>query len=92
VHALVGYFDVAFKACHKPIHFSTSPTARSTHWKQTVFYLHDTLTVSRTRGGGGHALARMCAGEGPCARRHVGEGGGTASAAVPPGAEPEATS
>lgn len=46
VHALVGYFDVSFKACHKPVAFSTSPNARSTHWKQTVFYLEDTLTVS----------------------------------------------
>jgi protein arginine N-methyltransferase 1 len=48
VHALVGYFDVSFKACHKPVAFSTSPNARSTHWKQTVFYLEDTLTVRNT--------------------------------------------
>lgn len=27
------------------ISFSTSPFARNTHWKQTVFYLPDTLTV-----------------------------------------------
>eukprot|EP00878_Enallax_costatus_P015964 GHUV01016737.1.p1 GENE.GHUV01016737.1~~GHUV01016737.1.p1 ORF type:complete len:324 (+),score=71.11 GHUV01016737.1:518-1489(+) len=45
VHALVGFFDVYFNACHKPISFSTGPTARNTHWKQTVFYLEDTLTV-----------------------------------------------
>lgn len=46
VHALVGFFDVNFQACHKPISFSTGPAARATHWKQTVFYLEDTLTVS----------------------------------------------
>jgi hypothetical protein len=50
VHALVGYFDVSFKACHKTIQFSTGPLARSTHWKQTVFYLEDTLTVRQGEG------------------------------------------
>ncbi|GBF92903.1 arginine N-methyltransferase [Raphidocelis subcapitata] len=47
VHALVAYFDVSFGACHKPVRFSTSPACRATHWKQTVFYLEDTLTVCR---------------------------------------------
>lgn len=45
VHAVVGYFDIEFGCCHKPIGFSTSPRARSTHWKQAVFYLADTLAV-----------------------------------------------
>eukprot|EP00887_Chlorella_sp_A99_P003197 scaffold9.g3197.t1 len=43
IHALVGYFDIQFGDAHRPIGFSTSPRARQTHWKQTVFYLHDTL-------------------------------------------------
>ncbi|KAI8108625.1 hypothetical protein M9434_006648 [Picochlorum sp. BPE23] len=46
VHAFVAYFDVIFNDCHKPIGFSTSPRATSTHWKQTVFYLKDTLIVN----------------------------------------------
>lgn len=45
VHALIAWFDVEFTACHKPICFSTGPHARYTHWKQTVFYLRDVLTV-----------------------------------------------
>lgn len=45
VHALIAWFDIEFGACHKPIRFSTSPHARYTHWKQTVFYLHDVLTI-----------------------------------------------
>ena len=45
VHALVAYFDCDFNDCHKPLSFSTGPRSRSTHWKQTVFYLTDTLTV-----------------------------------------------
>jgi predicted RNA methylase len=46
VHALVCYFDCEFSKCHKPVTFSTGPDSTYTHWKQTVFYLHDTLTVT----------------------------------------------
>merc|ERR1712147_406677 len=45
VHAFVAFFTVDFAACHKRTGFSTGPEARYTHWKQTVFYLEDTLTV-----------------------------------------------
>lgn len=45
VHALVAYFDCAFTQLHKPLTFSTGPFAKYTHWKQTVFYLSETLTV-----------------------------------------------
>ncbi|KAJ5477136.1 Protein arginine N-methyltransferase 1 [Penicillium diatomitis] len=45
IHALIAWFDIDFSACHKPIHFSTGPHAKYTHWKQTVFYLRDVLTV-----------------------------------------------
>ncbi|KZZ96028.1 protein arginine N-methyltransferase 1 [Moelleriella libera RCEF 2490] len=45
IHALVSWFDIDFSACHKPIRFSTGPHTKYTHWKQTVFYLKDVLTV-----------------------------------------------
>jgi protein arginine N-methyltransferase 1 len=45
IHALISWFDIEFSACHKPIRFSTGPHAKYTHWKQTVFYLRDVLTV-----------------------------------------------
>lgn len=45
VHAIVGYFDCAFTQLHKPIAFSTSPGHKYTHWKQTVFYLKEPLTI-----------------------------------------------
>jgi len=45
IHAFISWFDIEFTACHKNIHFSTSPFAQYTHWKQTVFYLRDTLTI-----------------------------------------------
>ncbi|XP_072915919.1 protein arginine N-methyltransferase 1-like isoform X3 [Hemitrygon akajei] len=45
VHALVTYFNIEFTKCHKKTGFSTAPDAPYTHWKQTVFYLEDYLTV-----------------------------------------------
>lgn len=45
IHALVAYFDVSFTKCHKLMGFSTGPRSRSTHWKQTVLYLEDVLTI-----------------------------------------------
>jgi protein arginine N-methyltransferase 1 len=45
VHALVAWFDIDFTACHKKIRFSTGPHTKYTHWKQTVFYLTEVLTV-----------------------------------------------
>uniref|UniRef100_A0A8C6KIM8 type I protein arginine methyltransferase n=1 Tax=Nothobranchius furzeri TaxID=105023 RepID=A0A8C6KIM8_NOTFU len=47
VHALVTYFNIEFTKCHKKTGFSTAPDAASTHWKQTVFYLEDYLTVKK---------------------------------------------
>lgn len=45
IHALIAWFDIDFGACHKPIRFSTGPHTKYTHWKQTVFYLREVLTV-----------------------------------------------
>jgi len=45
IHALIAWFDIEFSACHKPVRFSTGPHTKYTHWKQTVFYLQDVLTV-----------------------------------------------
>ncbi|KAG7214916.1 hypothetical protein INR49_005191, partial [Caranx melampygus] len=45
IHALVTYFNIEFTKCHKKTGFSTD--APYTHWKQTVFYLEDYLTVRR---------------------------------------------
>lgn len=43
VHAFIAWFDVEFGAGHKKLGFSTGPHVKYTHWKQTVFYLHDVL-------------------------------------------------
>ncbi|CAM6010741.1 unnamed protein product [Sphagnum balticum] len=45
IHALVAYFDVTFSKCHKATGFSTGPRSRPTHWKQTVMYLEDVITI-----------------------------------------------
>ncbi|CAB3396695.1 unnamed protein product [Caenorhabditis bovis] len=47
VQALVTFFTVEFSKCHKRTGFSTGPDAQYTHWKQTVFYLMDALTVKK---------------------------------------------
>ena len=47
VHALVVFFECAFTQIHKPIVLSTSPFAPYTHWKHTIFYLEDTLTICK---------------------------------------------
>ncbi|KAI8089193.1 S-adenosyl-L-methionine-dependent methyltransferase [Halteromyces radiatus] len=47
VHAFICWFDIGFTQCHKPIYFSTGPHAKYTHWKQTVFYTPETLTINK---------------------------------------------
>lgn len=44
--AFVAFFETGFTQIHKPIVLTTSPHGKYTHWKQTVFYLKDSLTVN----------------------------------------------
>ena len=57
VHGLVSYFECAFSQIHKPIGFSTAPFAQYTHWKQTILYLEETITV---------CAGEICTGEISC--------------------------
>ncbi|XP_065079764.1 protein arginine N-methyltransferase 1-like [Ochlerotatus camptorhynchus] len=45
VQALVTYFNVEFTKCQGRLAVSTSPDSPFTHWKQTVFFLDEFLTV-----------------------------------------------
>ncbi|KIP08415.1 hypothetical protein PHLGIDRAFT_104363 [Phlebiopsis gigantea 11061_1 CR5-6] len=45
VHAFLAWFDISFNACRVAVKFSTGPHAKYTHWKQTVFYTPDTLSL-----------------------------------------------
>lgn len=47
IQALVTFFTIEFTKCHKRIAFSTSPESPYTHWKQTVFYFEESLTVKK---------------------------------------------
>lgn len=47
VHALVSWFDTIFSDLTNPVTLSTSPYNAYTHWKQTVFYLDQELTVKK---------------------------------------------
>jgi protein arginine N-methyltransferase 1 len=44
-HAFLAWFDTTFSYSHKPIVLSTAPNSKYTHWKQTVFYIMDSLPV-----------------------------------------------
>jgi protein arginine N-methyltransferase 1 len=45
LHALVAFFNVEFSKTHTKLWFSTGPKSKSTHWKQTVFYLREPIAV-----------------------------------------------
>ncbi|VDK61841.1 unnamed protein product [Anisakis simplex] len=47
IQALVTFFTVEFSKCHKRTGFSTGPDVQYTHWKQTVFYLQESLTCKK---------------------------------------------
>mmetsp|Transcript_10437 Transcript_10437/g.31904 ORF Transcript_10437/g.31904 Transcript_10437/m.31904 type:complete len:369 (+) Transcript_10437:131-1237(+) len=44
-HALVCFFDVKFSAGPEKVYFTTSPYSQGTHWRQTVFYLDDPISM-----------------------------------------------
>jgi len=47
IHAIVAWFETYFTYSSPPVKLSTSPYLKETHWKQTVFYINDVLTVKR---------------------------------------------
>ena len=47
VHALCVHFDTPFTAGHETVTLDTAPWKTQTHWRQTVLYLYNTLTVKR---------------------------------------------
>jgi protein arginine N-methyltransferase 1 len=47
VHGLIAYFTVEFTKCKQKIKISTAPHEEYTHWKQTIFYLKDVITVCK---------------------------------------------
>lgn len=47
LHALVSWFEVEFNHGQQPVKISTSPSRKTTHWKQTVFYLNDVLPANQ---------------------------------------------
>uniref|UniRef100_A0A1B6GLP0 type I protein arginine methyltransferase n=1 Tax=Cuerna arida TaxID=1464854 RepID=A0A1B6GLP0_9HEMI len=47
VQAVFAFFSVDFTHCHRPMCFTTAAEAPATHWKQTIFYFRDYLTVKK---------------------------------------------
>lgn len=46
INCLVAYFDTSFDL-EVGVRFSTSPSEKSTHWKQSVFLLKQVVTLSK---------------------------------------------
>ena len=47
VHALVTWFDASFSNLTNPVVLTTSPLKKYTHWKQSIFYLDEPLSVRK---------------------------------------------
>jgi len=47
IHAFVTYFVAEFTACPQRTVINTAPGAGYTHWKQTVFYFPDYVTIKQ---------------------------------------------
>jgi len=62
IHAIISWFDCFFDygADSTPIELSTSPYRKSTHWKQTVFYLNDVLKVKTGDTLSGSIAVKKC--------------------------------
>merc|ERR1739845_181062 len=60
VHALIVWFDTLFSHGNPPNKLSTTPMNRETHWKQTVFYLDDTLHVRKNETMTGSIALKKC--------------------------------
>lgn len=57
VHALLAYFDIEFGG-DRVVNFGTGPFDKSTHWKQTVFYLPEDLCCDQGDQISGQLICR----------------------------------
>jgi protein arginine N-methyltransferase 1 len=58
VHAFVAYFDIHFTLGDNIVSFSTGPHAPYTHWKQTVFYMTDVVSMYKGEVIEGELMSR----------------------------------
>lgn len=61
IHALVSWFDADFSKLKNPVKLSTSPYSRTTHWRQTIFYLHEPIYAKEGRTLNGSIAVRRSA-------------------------------
>ncbi|CAF0723976.1 unnamed protein product [Didymodactylos carnosus] len=60
IHAFVTYFVAEFTACQtSKAHISTAPGAGYTHWKQTVFYFPDYVTIKKDEELNGEFMCKV---------------------------------
>ena len=61
VHGLVCWFDAHFTKLKNPITLSTSPYSKSTHWRQTIFYVSEPIKVQAGKVLSGSIAVRKSA-------------------------------
>lgn len=44
---ILSWFDIVFERLPNPVHFSTGPYMKSTHWKQVILYTEKDISVSK---------------------------------------------
>lgn len=59
IHAFVSYFVVEFSACSQRTAINTAPGAGYTHWKQTVFYFPDSVTIKKDEVLEGNFISKL---------------------------------
>jgi len=47
IHGLVAWFDCYFSHGAESVRLSTTPYLKDTHWKQTIFYFEDNISVKK---------------------------------------------
>lgn len=58
ITGMVVWFDCFFTDCHMQEKLSTSPWSKTTHWKQTLFYLDDSVSLRKNQKVSGHIAIR----------------------------------
>lgn len=58
VSGVVSWFECFFSDCHVMERLDTSPHTKGTHWKQTLFYLDESVNVRKNQKISGHIAVR----------------------------------
>ena len=58
LNGFVGWFDCFFTDCHLLEKLPTGPYEKYTHWKQTMFYLDQSINIDKNGDVEGHIAVK----------------------------------